>query len=125
MLLLAFSHRRRALKQRAFVLSHLYDRTLCAMSSAFRAKSFRSPVATRVTVSLRVHARAGISTHAIAAWPHGRRRILSVVDCIERDALVLNPLSSLGTPAVFVGGSGYGKESADTMSASIANLLRR
>jgi histone deacetylase 11 len=63
-------------------------------------------------------------TDVLASDPLGGMR-LSVADCVERDAMVLTRLSSLGTPTVFVGGGGYGKESAAAMSASIANLLQR
>jgi len=63
-------------------------------------------------------------TDVLASDPLGGMR-LSVADCVERDALVLDRLSSLGTSAVFVGGGGYGKESAAAMAASISNLVRR
>lgn len=47
---------------------------------------------------------------------------LSVDDCVARDQLVLERLQALSVPAVFVGGGGYGKDSAKAIAASIGNL---
>jgi histone deacetylase 11 len=44
---------------------------------------------------------------------------LSVDECVERDQLVWRRLRNLGVPAVFLGGGGYGKDSATAMIRSI------
>lgn len=50
---------------------------------------------------------------------------LSVEDCANRDQMVLEKLSPLGTPAVFLGGGGYGKQSALAMATSITRIYER
>lgn len=47
---------------------------------------------------------------------------LSIDDCVARDQLVLERLQALSVPAVFVGGGGYGRDSAKAIVASIRNL---
>lgn len=47
---------------------------------------------------------------------------LSIDDCVARDRLVLERLQALSVPAVFVGGGGYGRDSAKAIVASIGNL---
>lgn len=49
---------------------------------------------------------------------------LSVDDCVARDQLVLERLQALSVPAVFVGGGGYGKDSAKAIAASIEHLYK-
>jgi histone deacetylase 11 len=49
---------------------------------------------------------------------------LTVGDCVARDQMVLERLQALSVPAVFVGGGGYGKDSAKAIVASIGNLYR-
>jgi len=50
--------------------------------------------------------------------------LLTVDDCIMRDELVLARLGELGIPAVVVGGGGYGPESAEAITQSIAANAR-
>ncbi len=50
--------------------------------------------------------------------------LLTVDDCVARDELVLARLGELGIPAVIVGGGGYGPESADAITQSIAANAR-
>lgn len=57
-------------------------------------------------------------TDVLSTDPLGRLS-LSVQDCVERDRLVLDALDRLETPGVFLGGGGYGKDSAQAMSDSI------
>ncbi len=45
---------------------------------------------------------------------------LSMGDCVERDKLVLEKLNALSIPAVFLGGGGYGKNSAAAIIESIS-----
>ena len=45
---------------------------------------------------------------------------LSIDECVVRDGLVLARLDALGTPAVIVGGGGYGPDSAAAITRSIA-----
>jgi histone deacetylase 11 len=47
---------------------------------------------------------------------------LSVEDCVERDSLVLQKLSSLSVPAVFLGGGGYSGGSAKAIAGSLKRL---
>jgi histone deacetylase 11 len=47
------------------------------------------------------------------------RQALSVDQCVLRDGLVLDALDRLATPAVVVGGGGYGKDSAIAMTKSV------
>ena len=47
---------------------------------------------------------------------------LSVEECTERDALVLESLNKLSIPTVFLGGGGYSKDSAIAISKSIKKL---
>ena len=50
---------------------------------------------------------------------------LSLQDCAHRDEMVLAKLAEIGTPAVFLGGGGYGRDSARAMANSIAALYDR
>jgi histone deacetylase 11 len=50
---------------------------------------------------------------------------LSIAGCTERDRLILERLSSLSIPSVFLGGGGYGPESHRAISASIMALYNR
>ncbi len=50
---------------------------------------------------------------------------LSINDCVARDHMVIDKLQSLSTPAVFLGGGGYGKESATAIASNIANLYKK
>ena len=50
---------------------------------------------------------------------------LSIDDCVVRDRLVLERLQALSVPAVFVGGGGYGRDSAKAIVASIGSLCKR
>lgn len=47
---------------------------------------------------------------------------LAVEDCVERDSLVLQKLSSLSVPAVFLGGGGYSADSAKAIAGSLKRL---
>jgi len=47
---------------------------------------------------------------------------LTIDDCVDRDQLVFEKMQSLSTPAVFLGGGGYGKDSAATIIKSVTNL---
>ncbi|MEW5754886.1 MAG: histone deacetylase [Pseudomonadota bacterium] len=49
---------------------------------------------------------------------------LSIADCVARDKLVLDKLHSLSIPAVFLGGGGYGRESAAAIIGSISAHYR-
>jgi histone deacetylase 11 len=49
---------------------------------------------------------------------------LSIDDCVARDQMVLERLHALSVPAVFVGGGGYGRDSAKAVVASISNLYK-
>jgi histone deacetylase 11 len=49
---------------------------------------------------------------------------LSIDDCVIRDQMVLERLQALSVPAVFVGGGGYGRDSAKAIVASIRNLYK-
>lgn len=57
-------------------------------------------------------------TDVLASDPLGALR-LTVDECAERDRLVLVRLKELGVPAVFLGGGGYGPESATAMIRGI------
>ena len=57
-------------------------------------------------------------TDVLASDPLGGLN-LSVEECAQRDQLVLERLKQLGVPAVFLGGGGYGKQSADAMVAGL------
>jgi histone deacetylase 11 len=57
-------------------------------------------------------------TDVLASDPLGALG-LSVAQCAERDRLVLARLRELRVPAVFLGGGGYGPESASAMIAGI------
>lgn len=50
---------------------------------------------------------------------------LSINDCIERDTLVLEKLLSISTPAIYLGGGGYSKDSAKTITGSISKLYKQ
>lgn len=60
-------------------------------------------------------------TDVVASDPLGALK-LSVEECVQRDALVMERLSQLSIPAVFLGGGGYSKDSAVAISKSISNL---
>lgn len=47
---------------------------------------------------------------------------LSIDDCVARDRMVLERLSALSVPAVFLGGGGYSKQSATAVIQSIRQL---
>ncbi len=49
---------------------------------------------------------------------------LTVADCVGRDQLVLEKMKSLSIPTVFLGGGGYGKDSATAIIESISNLYK-
>ena len=49
---------------------------------------------------------------------------LSIRDCVARDGLILEKLKALSIPAVFLGGGGYGRESATAMTESISAHYR-
>lgn len=49
---------------------------------------------------------------------------LSIADCVARDKLVLERLRTLSVPAVFLGGGGYGRESAAAIIASVSAHYR-
>jgi histone deacetylase 11 len=57
-------------------------------------------------------------TDVLASDPLGALR-LTVDQCAERDRLVLARLKELGVPTVFMGGGGYGPESASAMIRGI------
>ena len=57
-------------------------------------------------------------TDVLESDPLGALR-LTVDECAERDRLVLIRLKELGVPAVFLGGGGYGPESAAAMIRGI------
>lgn len=57
-------------------------------------------------------------TDVLASDPLGALN-LSVEECAQRDRLVLTRLRELGVPAVFLGGGGYGPQSARAMIAGI------
>lgn len=50
---------------------------------------------------------------------------LTVSDCVIRDQLVLEKMQSLSIPTVFLGGGGYGKDSAPTIIKSVTNLYQK
>lgn len=58
-------------------------------------------------------------TDVLDSDPLGGLR-LSVMDCVNRDKLVYDKLNSLSIPCVFLGGGGYGKDSATAIIKSIA-----
>ena len=62
-------------------------------------------------------------TDVLASDPLGGLN-LTIDDCVARDQMVLERLQALSVPAVFVGGGGYGRDSAKAMVASIGNLYR-
>ena len=62
-------------------------------------------------------------TDVQASGPLGGLK-LSIDDCVARDPMVLERLQALSVPAVFVGGGGYGRDSAKVMVASIGNLYK-
>lgn len=47
---------------------------------------------------------------------------LTIDECVQRDAMVLERLSALSIPAIFLGGGGYSKESSLAISESIKQL---
>lgn len=47
---------------------------------------------------------------------------LTIDECVHRDAMVLERLSALSIPAIFLGGGGYSKESFVAISESIKQL---
>ncbi len=47
---------------------------------------------------------------------------LSIAECVERDKLVYKKLQSLSIPAVFLGGGGYSRDSAQAIIESIKSL---
>ncbi len=49
---------------------------------------------------------------------------LTVEECVLRDKLVLDRLRELSIPCVFLGGGGYGKDSAIAISKSISGLYK-
>jgi len=49
---------------------------------------------------------------------------LTIRDCVERDSTVLQKLLSLSTPAVFLGGGGYSKQSAKAIVASVKEIYK-
>ena len=57
-------------------------------------------------------------TDVLATDPLGRLS-LSIDECVLRDGLVLDALDRLATPAVILGGGGYGKDSAVAMTKSV------
>ena len=56
------------------------------------------------------------------AFLHATDVNLTVDECVERDRLVMERLSELSIPAVFLGGGGYSKDSAKAITKSITNL---
>lgn len=50
---------------------------------------------------------------------------LTIDDCVARDTLVLDRLSALGVPAVFLGAGGYGRDSAQAMIRGITANAHR
>ncbi len=48
---------------------------------------------------------------------------LSITECVERDKLVYEKLQSLSIPAVFLGGGGYSRDSAQAIIGSIKSLV--
>jgi histone deacetylase 11 len=60
-------------------------------------------------------------TDVLAGDPLGGLN-LSIDDCVQRDALVLERLQALGVPAVFLGGGGYAANSAKQIAASLTRL---
>lgn len=63
-------------------------------------------------------------TDVVASDPLGGLR-LSVDECVQRDALVLERISALSIPAVFLGGGGYSKDSAVAIGKSISQLYAK
>ena len=57
-------------------------------------------------------------TDVLASDPLGALA-LTVEECIERDRMVFDRLKALGIPAVFLGGGGYGPDSARAMIGGI------
>ena len=49
---------------------------------------------------------------------------LSIEDVSKRDSMILEKLKKLSTPAVFIGGGGYSKESAEAIIKSISNMCQ-
>ena len=49
---------------------------------------------------------------------------LSISDCVSRDKIVISKLQSLSIPYVFLGGGGYGKDSAPAIIESISALYQ-
>lgn len=49
---------------------------------------------------------------------------LTIDDCVARDAMVLEKLHALSTPAVFLGGGGYSKDSAKAIAESLRRLYK-
>lgn len=47
---------------------------------------------------------------------------LTIDDCVERDTVILQKLSSLSVPAVFLGGGGYSADSAKAIAGSLKRL---
>lgn len=47
---------------------------------------------------------------------------LTIAECQQRDTLILQTLQQLEIPAVFLGGGGYSKQSAEAIAASISHL---
>ena len=50
---------------------------------------------------------------------------LSITDCVNRDKLVFDKLHSLSIPCVFLGGGGYGKDSASAIIESITAIYQK
>ncbi len=50
--------------------------------------------------------------------------VLTLEDCLQRDTLVFEKLSSLSIPFVFLGGGGYSQDSAKAMIQSLSKLYK-
>ncbi|MDH5179406.1 MAG: histone deacetylase [Gammaproteobacteria bacterium] len=63
-------------------------------------------------------------TDVLESDPLGGLR-LTLPDCLERDRLVLDRLTELSIPSVFLGGGGYSKQSATAITQSLTAFYQR